>query len=122
MTTTQTLHQFLTAVQSSQPISFEQTMLIIDEHYHFTPITFKNGLGNEVTVNPAGSNSGSCKIFAFARLHSLNQQQTLELFGDYYHIDVLNDPNGSSHANIRTFIKYGWAGIKMPDNPLQLRD
>ena len=122
MTTTQTLHQFITAVQSSQPISFEQTILIIDEHYQFTPITFKNGLGNEIIANQAGSNSGSCKIFAFARLHCLNQQQTLELFGDYYHIDVLNDPNGSSHANIRTFIKYGWAGIKMPDNPLQLRD
>jgi hypothetical protein len=121
MTTTQTLHQFLDAVKADQPISFEQTMQVIEEHYLFTPTSFNNGLDDEIIVNQAGSNSGSCKIFAFARLHGLNQQQTLALFGDYYRKEVLNDPKGSGHANIRTFMKYGWDGIQMPDNPLQLQ-
>ena len=120
MTTTQTLHQFLEMIKTGQKVSFEQTMRIIDEHYLFTPTKFENGLGDEIVINQAETNSGSCKIFAFARLHGLDQQQTLELFGDYYHIEVMNDPAGSSHANIRHFKKYGWAGIKMTENPLRL--
>ncbi len=97
-------------------------MQVIDEHYLFTPTAFENGKGVDTVINPAGTNSGSCKIFAFARLHGLTQQQTLQLFGDYYHIDVLKNPDDSSHANIRNFMKYGWEGIQMPDNPIQLRD
>jgi hypothetical protein len=122
MTTTQTLNQFLTAVKAAQRVSFEQTMQIIDEHYQFTTTTFENGLGAEMIINQPRANSGSCKIFAFARLHALNELQTLGLFGDYYHKDVLSNPMATGHANIRTFIKYGWKGINMPDNPLQLRD
>ncbi len=121
MTTTQTLHQFLTLIKAGEVVSFEQTMLIIDEHYSFTPTAFENGQDDGVVVNEAGNNSGSCKIFGFARLHGLNEQQTLALFGDFYHRDVLNDLTGSSHANIRAFMKYGWSGIKMTDNPLTLR-
>jgi hypothetical protein len=122
MTTTQTLHQFIIDVKADQRVSFDQTMQIIDGHYQFTPIKFENGQDIEIIDNQPGTNSGSCKIFAFARLHGLNEQQTLGLFGDYYHKDVLGHPAGSAHANIRTFMKYGWKGIKMPDNPLQLRN
>jgi hypothetical protein len=55
-------------------------------------------------------NEGSCKIFAFALIHQLSEAQTLTLFGDYYH-DVLNNPEGSGHQNIRNFIRDGWRGI-----------
>ncbi|MEE9413463.1 MAG: HopJ type III effector protein [Methylococcales bacterium] len=122
MATTETLHQFINDIKSDQRVSFDQTMLMIDEHYQFDPVRFENGPGTQVIINQPGTNSGSCKIFAFARLHGLNELQTLGLFGDYYNKDVLNNPSGSDHANIRTFIKYGWEGINMPDNPLQLRD
>lgn len=122
MTTTQTLQHFLDNVKAGNPSSFEATMQIIDEHYHFIPVEFTNGLGEDRVVNSAGTNTGSCKIFAFARLYHLSELHTLELFGDYYHQDVLKDPDGNSHANIRAFIKHGWSGIKMDDNPLQLRD
>ncbi|MEE9345310.1 MAG: HopJ type III effector protein [Methylococcales bacterium] len=122
MTTTQTLNQFLTNIKTAQLISFEQTMQIIDEHYQFTPTMFENGLGAEMIINQPGTNPGSCKIFAFARLHELNEPQTLGLFGDYYHKDVLSNPMATGHANIRNFMKYGWKGINMPDNPLQLLD
>jgi hypothetical protein len=122
MTTAQTLNQFIGFMKTDQPVSFEQTMHIIEKYYQFKPIAFRNGLGDEMIINQAGENSGSCKIFAFARLHSLSQNQTLSLFGDYYYKEVLNDPDGSGHANIRSFMKHGWEGIKMPDNPLKLRD
>jgi hypothetical protein len=50
---------------------------------------------------------GSCKIFAFAKLHELDDIQTLNCFGDYYRIDVLQNPENGDHANIRTFMTYG---------------
>jgi hypothetical protein len=86
-------------------------MAIIEAYYHYQPTEFSNGLGEDKLISPAGSNQGSCKIFAFAQLQHLTPQQTLNLFGDYYRIDVLNHPNGTDHQNIRLFIKYGWDGI-----------
>ena len=33
---------------------------------------------------------------------------------DYYRKDVLEDPDGDSHANIRAFMKGGWESVKFP--------
>ena len=33
---------------------------------------------------------------------------------DYYRKDVLEDPDGDSHANIRAFMKGGWDSVKFP--------
>lgn len=106
-----TLNTFLEKVKSNQKVSFDDTMVIINEYYQYTPTIFSNGLGDNTVINEAGTNEGSCKIFAFAKLHQLNQAQTLNLFGDFYQ-DVLNDANGSNHQNIRNFIKSAWKGIK----------
>ena len=57
-----------------------------------------------------GENSGSCKIFAFAQLHHLDEASTLACFGAYYRDDVLKHPQGSDHQNIRQFINTGWQG------------
>lgn len=62
-------------------------------------------------VNPPGTNTGSCKIFYFAQLHSLPPDATLRLFCEHYQ-DVLDTPDGDSHANIRAFMKNGWEGIR----------
>ena len=62
--------------------------------------------------NEAGENNGSCKLFAFASAHKFSEQQTLNCFAQYYRDDVLNDPKGDSHQNIRNFMKFGWDGIK----------
>jgi len=105
------LNTFLAKVKSNQKVSFDDTMAIINEHYQYTPTTFSNGLGDNAVINEAGTNEGSCKIFAFAQLNQLNQEQTLNLFGDFYQ-DVLNDSNGNSHQNIRNFMKSAWDGIK----------
>ena len=90
-------------------------MAIINEFYHYTPTSFSNGLDIDCLSNDAGTNEGSCKIFAFAVLNQLDKLQTLNLFGDYYQ-DVLNDPNGTSHQNIRNFMQYGWAGIQLNES------
>jgi hypothetical protein len=105
------LTPFLEKINRHEAVSFDETIAVITEHYDYQPTTFSNGLGEHQLINEAGQNEGSCKIFAFAESHQLNQQQTLSLFGDYYRQDVLHDPNGSGHQNIRNFMQYGWAGI-----------
>lgn len=87
--------------------SFPETIAYIDENYKFTPTTFKNG--NQ--INNAGENNGSCKIFAFAQIQQLTNEETLKLFGDFYQ-DVLNTPAATDHQNIRNFMIFGWEGIQ----------
>ena len=113
------LNEFLNKVKNHEPVSFIDTITVIAENYRYTPSTFSNGLGEQQVVNTAGTNEGSCKIFAFAILHDLTEQQTLNLFGDYYQKDVLDDPEGTNHANIRSFMRFGWAGIRFETQALQ---
>ncbi|KFA98079.1 HopJ type III effector protein [Vibrio sp. ER1A] len=89
-------------------VTFEQTMQVIDEHFDFSPVSFVN----RETENQAGQNNGSCKIFAFAQIQGLDKPSTLACFGQFYRDDVLKNPDGSDHANIRNFIQHGWAGIR----------
>jgi hypothetical protein len=102
---------FIEKVTNDVHVSFDETIAIISENYHYQATQFSNGLHEHLLVNLAGTNEGSCKIFAFAKIHGLDQQQTLNLFGDYYRQDVLNNPNGTGHQNIRSFMEYGWDGI-----------
>lgn len=116
------LNTFINTVKSSQKVSFDDTMATINEYYHYAPTRFSNGLGSDAVINEASTNEGSCKIFAFALLHQLTKDQALNLFGDFYHSDVLNDPEGTSHQNIRNFMYYGWDGIQFSEpNTLRLK-
>jgi hypothetical protein len=101
---------------STEPdsISFQQTIALIDALYDFTPTAFQNG----AQFNAAGENNGSCKILAFALLHQLSEPQTLQLFGDYYRLEVMPDLKGNNHANIRNFMRTGWDGIEFHGTPL----
>ncbi|MGZ4970825.1 MAG: HopJ type III effector protein [Methylobacter sp.] len=105
------LASFLEKVKNNENVGFDETIAVITENYQYQPTEFSNGLDEKLLVNQAGANEGSCKIFAFAGLHQLDKQQTLNLFGDYYRIDVLNAPDGTGHQNIRNFMQYGWDGI-----------
>lgn len=89
-------------------------MVIIDQNYNFTPCEFKNGN----LLNAENENNGSCKIFAFAQLQGVTEEQTLHYFGDYYRKDVLQNPDATDHQNIRNFITTGWSGISFSSNPL----
>lgn len=109
---------FLESIRNNTPVSFNDTIAVITEHYHYQPTQFSNGLAEQALISTAGTNEGSCKIFAFAQIHQLTEQQTLNLFGDYYRVDVLSHPDGSDHQNIRHFMRDGWAGIAFNGTPL----
>ena len=103
-----TVEQLIERVRSApETIEFDQVMAVIGEYYDYTPAHFSNG----DVVNEAGSNEGSCKVFAFAQLHSLTDAQTLACFGAYYREDVLQNPGGTDHQNIRNFMKTGWDSV-----------
>jgi hypothetical protein len=88
-------------------IIFDDTLAIIDSNYDFKETEFSNG----EEVNKAGENSGSCKVFAFAIIQNLSKDDTLSLFAQYYFNDVLKNPEGSDHQNIRQFMVHGFAGV-----------
>jgi len=109
------LESFLKKLElSPNSIEFEDTMSIIDAGYQYIPTVFKNGDVN----NLAGENEGSCKLFYFAKLNKLSQQQTLSCFGKYYREDVLRNPTGSDHQNIRNFMRTAWEGIEFQGQAL----
>ena len=109
------LSDFLTKLNAQpETIEFTDTMAVIEENYDFSETAFTNGQQS----NAAGENSGSCKIFSFAQLNGLTEQQTLACFGIYYRNDVLGNPDASDHQNIRQFMINGWSGIRFDSAPL----
>ncbi|MBD3633901.1 MAG: HopJ type III effector protein [Methylophaga sp.] len=90
-----------------ESIQFEDSMTVIESNYNFTPTTFRNG---EI-LNEAGQNNGSCKILAFGQLNGLSVDETLACFGKFYREDVLGNPEGEDHQNIRNLMQSGWDGV-----------
>jgi hypothetical protein len=110
-----TINTFLDKLkQTPTANTFPETIAVIEENYDFTPTAFDNGTQH----NEAGQNSGSCKLFAFAKLQNLSQAETLACFGAYYFEEVLGDPEGTNHQNIRSFMKTGWDGIQFEGEAL----
>lgn len=101
--------------QSPETIDFKDVIAYIDENYDFTPTKFING---NVT-NEANQNNGSCKIFSFAKKLDLSVEKTLALFGEFYREDVLKNPEGTDHQNIRNFMKYGWEKVLFEGDALK---
>jgi hypothetical protein len=87
-------------------LKFEDVMELIDEHYETQLLEFKNG----DILNKPGENEGSAKLLSYAALANMDKATTLKLWGQYYR-EVLADPDGGAHANIRNFMKYGWEGV-----------
>ncbi|GAL65246.1 HopJ type III effector protein [Jejuia pallidilutea] len=98
-----------------EAITFPETMDVIEKHYEFHPTAFKNG----TLENAKGENSGSCKLFAFAKAQGFSKEETLACFGAFYFEDVLKNPKGDGHQNIRNFIKTGFEGLSFEDEPLK---
>lgn len=101
--------------KAPERINFTAVIEYIDEHYDFIPTSFTNG----ETTNEPNKNNGSCKVFSFAKLNGLSKEETLALFGKYYRDDVLKNPEGTDHQNIRNFMKSGWEGISIDGNALR---
>ncbi|MGB3384010.1 MAG: HopJ type III effector protein [Marinomonas sp.] len=91
-----------------QDVQFKEVIGVIEAEYDFTPTAFSNGQQN----NGINENNGSCKIFSFAALQQLNEEETLHLFGNFYRADVLENPDANDHQNIRQFMISGWKGIQ----------
>lgn len=103
-----TLYDFKNKLQQTpEKIEFSETMAVIDANYEFTPTAFTNG----ALQNAAGENSGSCKVFSFALEQGFSKEETLACFGSYYFDDVVQNPNGTGHQNIRNFMKTSFKGL-----------
>lgn len=111
------LQEFLKKLRNKD-VDFEETINLINALYVYQPTRFTNGI-TTVIVNEAGQNEGSCRIFAFALLNKLNEQETLACFGRFYQ-EVLDNPQGTAHGNIRSFMRDGWAGICFEGEALRL--
>jgi len=112
-----TLEQFLKKLQTTpNDLLFEETMMVIDSSYEFSETAFDNG----DVHNDVGENSGSCRLFAFAQLNKLSEQETLYCFAQYYR-DVLQSPEGESHQNIRQFMQKGWSHVIFKHTPLKVK-
>lgn len=100
--------------ESPDEIEFADTIAVIDAHYDYTPTAFRNG----DVHNEAGQNAGSCKLLSFAKLQELSEAETLACFGKFYREDVLKNPSGTDHQNIRNFMRTGWSGVQFQDTAL----
>ena len=104
--------------QTPEKLEFSELMEVIENEYNFIPTAFKNG----ELDNAANENMGSCKLFSFAKLHALNADPTLACFGSYYRDEVLQNPDGDDHQNIRNFMKTGWDGLIFSQVALEAKD
>ena len=103
-------------------MKFDEVMGKINECYVHTPVEYRSGAGTaEEVVNPPNTNTGSCKVFYFAQMHGVSEDATLRMFCQHYQ-QVLDEPEGDSHANIRAFMKHGWEGITFAGPALVTRD
>lgn len=92
---------------------FADVLAFIEARYQHTPTAFQNG----TQLNAATENQGSAKVFSFAKLEGLNQQDTLKLFAEHY-ASVLATPEASDHQNIRQFMQNGWDSVKFEGEAL----
>lgn len=92
---------------------FADVLALIDSGYQHQPTAFKNG----DAYNQADQNQGSAKVFSFAKLNKLAEQDTLKLFAEHYQA-VLEHPDAQDHQNIRQFMKHGWLGIAFEGDAL----
>jgi hypothetical protein len=112
------LQDFLEKLRAEpELIQFSETIDTIESNYGYIPTNFTNG--NQ--LNKAGENVGSCKILAFAYINNLTMSETLNCFGHYFREDVISNPAGNDHQNIRQFILDGFDGLKFDVLPLQFK-
>ena len=97
-------------------LTFKEVIEFIESRYEHTPTAFKNG----EACNEATQNQGSAKVFAFAQLNNLSQEDTLFLFAEHYQA-VLCTPDAVDHQNIRQFMANGWQGIAFEGEALKAK-
>ena len=113
--TIMSIDEFVTKLKKNpKQLIFSETMNVIEKNYVFTLTAFKNG----DFQNGNAENLGSCKVFSFALKQQLTKEETLACFGQYYFKDVLENPNGTDHQNIRNFMNTGFEGLVFENETL----
>ena len=56
-------------------------------------------------------------MFSFAIKQGFTKEETLACFGQYY-LEVVEDPNGAGHQNIRNFMNTGFEGLSFANETL----
>lgn len=105
--------QLLSELEAGQ-VKFSDVLAGIDKAYTHTPTAFKNG--NQ--YNGATENQGSARVLFYAHLNKLSKEETLSLFAEHYQ-NVLDNPDETSHQNIRQFMQHGWNGVAFEGIVLQ---
>ncbi|WP_313579015.1 HopJ type III effector protein [Chishuiella sp.] len=100
-------------ILNKSDLQFSEVLQYIEDNYNYTASAFTNG--NQENVQD--QNQGSAKVFAFAQLNNLSQEDTLKLFAEHYK-SVLENPEGTDHNNIRQFMQNGWDGVKFENTVL----
>ncbi|KKO92573.1 HopJ type III effector protein [Sphingobacterium sp. Ag1] len=108
MTTTELLDK-----SKGSELQFQEVLAHIADQYSYSPGAFQNG----TLKNSKEENQGSAKIFYFAQLNNLSKEDTLRLFAEHYQ-NVLDNPDGDGHQNIRQFRTNGWDGILFEEEVL----
>lgn len=97
-------------------MKFKDVIEFIDNYYFFTPSSFRNGL----QLNGVTENHGSCRVLYFAKINNLSKDDTLTLFAEHYD-NILMDPEGDGHQNIRQFQLNGWESVQFESEVLRLK-
>jgi hypothetical protein len=118
------MHQELAQLLAPERLNtmmFQDVMSVLRRHYEFVPVAFTTGAGTaKETRNRAGSNAASCLLLAAARRLGFSMPETLALYREHYR-DVLADPEGNAHGNIRALMVNGWDGVVFGGDPLRLK-
>ena len=116
------LSELITLIKNKpENVEFDTVIETINNSYHYTPSEFTNGKSPDIVFNDAGTNEGSCKILAFAKLNNLTKQQTLACFGKYYRDDVVKYPGGTDHGNIRALMEHSLDTVNFDKTVLVLK-
>lgn len=100
-------------------VRFAEVLQIVDK-FDVNPYAgYTSGKGTQTEMhNAPGQNVASAKVFYLCSSLNTSKEATLRLFCEHYE-RVLNEPDGSSHQNIRNFMRDGWSGIEF-DGPILL--
>lgn len=91
---------------SADDLTMEEVLEMINTHYETQLLEYTVG----DVVNKQGENEATGHILSYAALSNMDKETTLKLWGQHYRA-VLANPDGTDHANIRNFMKFGWEGV-----------
>ena len=106
--------QYLERLTAGEEMTFSDFTDLIDSEYSFTSVAFTNG----DLENTDDENQGSAKVFCFGLMYDLGEHEVLRCFGEHYQSVLGSLADGTSHLNIRNFMRKGWQGVSIDASAL----